>query len=152
MESSTLAAWNGVRAGHWLFAMGRVGQVTEVEEAGVVVLAASLFEDGERVVRKRKARELLTTTDLVRLRYTDPPIRLDTVTPEREGVVSIEHGELGAAQELERRLRRRWGRADGELSAEAAYQDTSQSDKNPQRARRNPALGRGEPPGSLAPP
>ena len=111
--------------------MGRVGQVTEVEEAGVDVLAASLFEDGQRVVRKRKTRELLTTTNLVRLRYTAPPIRLDTVTREREGVVSIEHGELGAAQELERQLGRRWGRADGELAAEAEYQGTSQSDTAP---------------------
>ena len=34
-----------------------------------------------------------------------PPISLGTVAHEREGVVSIEHGELGAAQELERRLR-----------------------------------------------
>ena len=65
--SPTIAAWNGVRVGHWLFAMGRVGQVTEVEEEGVVVLAASLFEDGERVVHKRKIREILNTTDLVRL-------------------------------------------------------------------------------------
>ena len=119
--SPTLAAWNGVRVGHWLFAMGRVGQVTEVEEAGVVVLAAPLFEDGERVVRKRKTRGLLTTTDLVRLCHTALPKRLDMVVREREGVVSIEHDELGAAQELERRLRRRWGRADGELAAEAAY-------------------------------
>ena len=87
--------------------MGRVGQVTEVEEAGVVVLASSLFEDGEKVVHKRKIRELLTTADLVRLRYTSPLIRLDTVTLESEGVVSIDHDELGAAQELERRLRRR---------------------------------------------
>ena len=52
-------------SGALAFAVGRVGQVTEVEQAGVVVLAASLFEDGGRVVRKRKARELLTTTDLV---------------------------------------------------------------------------------------
>jgi len=50
---------------------------------------------------------------------------LDTVAHEREGVVSIEHGELGVAQELEQRLRRQWGRADGELVAEAEYQDTS---------------------------
>ena len=69
----TLAAWNGVRVGHWPFAMGRVGQVTEVEEDGVIVRASSLFEEGERVVRKRKIRELLTTTDLIRLRYTSPP-------------------------------------------------------------------------------
>ena len=132
MGSPALAAWNDVRVGHWLFAMGRVGQVTEVEEAGVVVLAASLFEDGERVVRKRKIRELLTTTDMVRLRHTAPPIHLDTVTLESEGVVSIEHGELGAAQELERRLRRRWGgRADGESESEAAYHDTSQNDETP---------------------
>ena len=132
MGSPALVAWNGVRVGHWLFAMGRVGQVTEVEEAGVDVLAASLFEDGERVVRKRKARGLLATTDLARLRYTAPPMRLDnTVAREREGVVSIEHRELGAAQELERRLRRRWGRADGELAAEAAYHATSQSDAAP---------------------
>lgn len=105
--------------------MGRVGQVTEIGEAGVVVLAASLFEDGERAVRKRKTCELLTTTDLARLCYTAPPMRLVTVAHERKGVVSIEHGELGAAQELERRLRRRWGRADGELTAETAYHDTS---------------------------
>ena len=74
--------------------MGRVGQVTEVEEAGVIVQASSLFEDGERVVRKRKIRELLTTTDLVRLRYTSPPVRLDTMTIESEGVVSGDHDEL----------------------------------------------------------
>ena len=130
--SPALAAWNGVRVGHWLFDMGRVGQVTEVEEEGVVVLAASLFEDGERVVRKRKMRELLTITDLVRLRYTALPMRLGTVALKREGVLaSMEHGELGAAQELERRLRRRWGRADGESAAEAAYHGTSQSDKAP---------------------
>ena len=79
--------------------------------------------------RKRKIRELLTTIDLVRMRYTAPPIRLYTVTLESEGVVSIEHGELGAAQELERRLRRRWGRADGESESEAAYHDSTQSDK-----------------------
>ena len=61
-----------MRVGHWLFAMGRVGQVKEVEEDGVIVLASSLFEQGERVVRKRKIRELLTTTDFIRLRYTSP--------------------------------------------------------------------------------
>ena len=69
-------------SGALAFAVGRVGQVTEVEQAGVVVLAASLFEDGGRVVRKRKARELLTTTDLVRLRYTAPPMRVGTVPRE----------------------------------------------------------------------
>ena len=110
MESSTLAAWNGVRAGHWLFAMGRVGQVTEVQEDGVIVQASSLFEQGERVVRKRKIRELLTTTDLIRLRYTSSPVRMDTVTAESEGLFSVDHDELSAAQDLERRLRRRWGR------------------------------------------
>ena len=52
--SPTLAAWNGVRVGQWLFAMGRVGHVTEVEETGVIVSAASLFVDGASVVRKRK--------------------------------------------------------------------------------------------------
>ena len=56
--------------GQWLFAMERIGQVTEIEEAGVVVLAASLFEDGERVVRKSKTHEFLAITDSVRLRYT----------------------------------------------------------------------------------
>ena len=126
--SPTLAAWNGVRVGHWLFAMGRVGQVTEVEEDGVIVQASSLFEQGERVVRKRKIRELLTTTDLIRLRYTSPPIRMDTVTAESEGVVSVDHDELSAAQDLERRLRRRWGRADGMSESDAAYHDTSHAD------------------------
>ena len=58
-------------------------------------------------------------------------MRLGTVALESEGVVSIEHDELGAAQELERRLRRRWGRADGESESEAAYHGTSQSDKAP---------------------
>ena len=130
--SRALAAWNGVRVGHWLFAMGRVGQVTEVEEAGVVVLlAASLFRMVNGWVRKRKIRELLTTTDLVRLRCTSPPKRLDTVTLESEGIVSIEHDELGAAQELERRLRRRWGRADGESESEVVYHGTSHSGKPP---------------------
>ena len=40
-------------------------------------------------------------------------------------MVSIEHDELGAAQELERRLQRRWSRADGEFTSETAYHDTS---------------------------
>ena len=80
------------------------------------------------MIRKRKIRELLTTTDLVRLRYTSPPMRLGTVTIESEGVVSVDHGELGAAQELERRLRRRWGRADGESESDAAYHGASHSD------------------------
>ena len=108
----TPAAWNGVRVGHWLFAMGRVWLVTEVEEYGVIARASSLFEAGERVVRKRKIRELLTTTDLIRLRYTSPPIRMGTATDESAGVISVDQDELSAAQDLERRLRRRWGRAD----------------------------------------
>ena len=120
----TLAAWNGVRVGHWLFAMGRLGQVTDVEEDGVIILASSLFEEGERVVRKRKIRELLTTTDLIRLRYTSPPIRMDTAEHERDGVVSVDHDELGAAQDLERLLRQRWGRADGLSETNRAYHDT----------------------------
>ena len=53
---------------------------------------------------------------------------LGTVTIESEGVVPVDHGELGAAQELERRLRRRWGRADGESESDAAYHDASHSD------------------------
>ena len=59
--SPILAAWNGVRVGQWLFAMGWVGQVTEVEETGVIVLAASLFVivNGASVVRKRKTRNQL---------------------------------------------------------------------------------------------
>ena len=40
----------------------------------MIVQASSLFEQGERVVRKRKIREMLTTTDLIRLRYTSPPV------------------------------------------------------------------------------
>ena len=113
--------------GHWPFAMGRVGQVTEVEEDGVIFQAPSLFEDGERAVRKRKVREMLTTTDLIRLRYTSTPMRMGTVTAESEGVVSVDHDELSAAQELERRLRRRWGRADGMSEVDAAYFDASHS-------------------------
>ena len=77
--------------------MGWVGQVTEVEEDGVIFLASSLFEQGERVIRKRKIRELLTTTDLIRLRYTSPPIRMDTVTDESACVISVDQGELSAA-------------------------------------------------------
>ena len=61
--------------GQWLFTMGRIGHFTETEEIGVVVLAASLFENGASVVRKRKTREFLTITGSVRLRYTAPPIR-----------------------------------------------------------------------------
>ena len=122
----TLAAWSGVRVGHWLFAMGRVGQVTAIEEDGVIIRASSLFETDERVTRKRRIRELLTTTDLVRLRYTSPPIRMDTATDESEGVVSVDQGELSDASELERRLRRQWGRADGMSEPDvAAYHDTS---------------------------
>ena len=120
----TLAAWSGVRVGHWLFAMGRVGQVTAIEEGGVIIRASSLFEAGERVTRKRRIRELLTTTDLVRLRYTSPPIRMDTATDESEGVVSVDQDELSEARELERRLRRRWGRADGMSEPDGAYHDT----------------------------
>jgi hypothetical protein len=126
--SPTLAAWSGVRVGHWLFAMGRVGQVTDIEEDGVTVRAASLFEDGARVVRKRKIRELLTTTDHIRLRYTAPPIRMDTAMHDSEGVVSVDHDELSAAQNLERQLRRRWGRADGMTEPVCAYDDTSHAD------------------------
>ena len=122
--SPILAAWNSVRVGHWLFAMGRVGRVTEVEGDGVIVQAPSLFEQGERVVRKRKIRELLTTTDLVRLRYTFPPVRMDTVTTENEGVVSVDHDELNAAQDLERRLRQRWGQAGGMSEPNETYHDT----------------------------
>ena len=129
--SPTLAAWNGVRVGQWLFATGRVGQVTEVEETGAIGLAACLFEDGASVVRKRNTREFMIITDSVRLRYTAPPIRVGTVAHEREGVASIEHDELGAAQELERRLRRRWGRADGELTSETAYHGTSHCNNAP---------------------
>ena len=94
----------------------------------MIVLASSLFEQGERVVRKRKIRELLTTTDLIRLRYTSPPIRIDTATDESEGVVSVDHDELSAAQDLERRLRRRWGRAGGMSESDEAYHDTSHAD------------------------
>ena len=108
--------------------MGWVGQVTEVEEDGVIVWASSFFEQGERVVRKREIRELLTTTDLIRLRYTSPPLRMDTVTAESEGVVSVDHDELSAAQDLERRLRRRWGRADGMSESGCAYHDTPHAD------------------------
>ena len=56
--------------GQWLFAIGRVGRVTEVEETGVIVLAASLLVDGSSVVRKRETREFLTITESIRLRYT----------------------------------------------------------------------------------
>ena len=51
----TLAEWN-VRVGQWL-AMGRVGQDTEVEENGVIVLAASLFKkEGGSYPQKEDAR------------------------------------------------------------------------------------------------
>ena len=53
---------------------------------------------------------------------------MDTVTTESEGVVSVDHDELSAAQDLERRLRRRWGRADGMSEADEAYSDTSHAD------------------------
>ena len=103
----------------------------ETSGAGSEGTEAALEPPSDVPPKERKIRELLTTTDLVRLRYTAPPIRLGTVTLESEGVVSIEHDELGAAQELERRLRRRWGRADGESESEEAHHDTSQSDKAP---------------------
>ena len=110
--------------------MGRVGQVMEVEETGAIDLAAPPFVDGASAVRKRKTREFLTITDSFRVRYTAPRIRVDTVEHERKGVVSIEHDELGAAQqELELRLRRRWGRAEGEptgVSQHFALQQRSQ--------------------------
>ena len=92
---------------------------------------ASQNDHGVRVVRNTKMRELLATTDLIRLRYTAPPMRLGTVALESEGVVSIEHAELGAAQELEQRLRRRLGRADGGSEPESAHHDTSHTDKAP---------------------
>ena len=92
--------------------MGQVGQVTEVEENGVIVQASSLFEQGERVVRKRKIRELLTTTNLIRLRYNSPPVRImGTVTAESEGVVPVDHDELSAAQ------RRSWRDGPGDAWA-----------------------------------
>ena len=120
----TLTAWNGGRVGLCLFAMDRVGPVTKVGETGVIVLTASLFVDGATVIRKRKTREVLTITDSIRLLYTAPPICVDTVEHEREGVVSIGYGEFSAAQELERWLRRSWGRADGEPTSDVvAYHD-----------------------------
>ena len=98
----------------------------EVEETGAIDLAAPSVVDGASALRKRKTREFLTITDSFRVRYTAPRIRVDTVEHERKGVVSIEHDELGAAQqELELRLRRRWGRADGEPTGEPAYHNTS---------------------------
>ena len=103
------------------------GQVTEVEEKnGVIVLAASLFEDGATVTRKRKTREVLTVADSFRLLYTAPPMRgaRGTVEHERGGVLSIEHGEFAAVQEFGRRLRRSFGQADGEpTNGVVAYHD-----------------------------
>ncbi len=45
-----------------------------------------------------------------------------------KGQVSVDHDELSAAQDLERRLRRRWGRADGMTEPVCAYDDTSHAD------------------------
>ena len=50
------------------------------------------------------------------------------MTAESEGVVLVDHNELSAAQDLERRLRRRWARAYGMSEADAAYRDTSHAD------------------------
>ena len=49
---------------------------------------------------------------------------MDTATDESEGVVSVDQGGLSDASELERRLRRQWGRADGMSEPDVAYHDT----------------------------
>ena len=49
---------------------------------------------------------------------------MDTVTDESAGVISVDQDELSAAQDLERRLRRRWDRAGGMSESGSVYHDT----------------------------
>ena len=95
----TLAAWDVVGVGSYVWHGGTLGRVRSKEQAGATIAVFTMGATPRRVTARTYVKFTMSGSEVIR--YDSPPLLVDTASPATSGCICARYHEVQALRDVE---------------------------------------------------